>query len=160
MSMATTWVHLRQFKMQHRSKNSSYKIVMLVFCLMYCSLLIIFSSPFCLSAKMIKLCVPERKKSSTSLRPRRSTSCDHSGDSSDCWHDWPIVHYLWPGLLREPSVEPSVIQCPSPPPSDTPNMPYSPPPSIQLNHFCLFPSPSHFITQKLGSSPGLCFRCG
>lgn len=39
---------------------------------------LLFSSPFCPSARMTKWYVPEPKKSSISLRQRRSTSCDHS----------------------------------------------------------------------------------
>lgn len=55
--------------------GQSLKIVILV-------LLILPLSLFCQFAKMTKWCVPEPKKSSTSLRQRKSTSCDLSDGAS------------------------------------------------------------------------------
>lgn len=118
------------------------------FSFVFCLLRISFS-PFCPSAKMTKWCVPEPKKSSTSLRLRRFTSCDHPDNPSEDYHD--RIHRSSPGLLREPRVE---LWSRNPPPSQThPAFLTTPPPQTWSSQVLQFLSSFYFITQKLGSFP-------
>lgn len=82
--------------------------------------------PFCLFAKMTKWYAPEPKKSSTSLRLRRSTSCDRSDDLRVNMIEYgPSSISADLAYSREPPVE--LWSSALPPRTNTPHMPYNPP---------------------------------
>lgn len=83
--------------------------------------------PFCPSAKMTKWCVPEPKKSSTSLRLRKSTSCDHSDSPSEYQHDRIRPSFITCDPAYSESHLWSCDPVPFSPTTDTPDIFHNPP---------------------------------
>lgn len=153
MSMATMWVNpkIGRWREEICSVSFWFSIWMQDQVIWNCNVCLFSSlSPFCQFAKMTKWYVPEPKKSSTSLKQRRSTSCDHT---------WRSLVLTRSNMARCPSPETRPTQshqwrCDPVPflhlkdPRST-SVNDTPPPPIPIDDQ-VYPPPSHFYHTETG----------